>query len=161
MAVNEGVNFAFCVVARETVAFLDPADELFSVALNSFDIIIGQFTPARFRFAFDLMPLALQNVFVHVCHSFFATLMPATSVPLPMRKWLRREVLPRAADASDSISRQMPVAATPRPMTGVDEAVGRIEGTWEEAAPGLVTALQVSKNPRRNGFTQAWRACPS
>src|SRR5688572_27854741 len=48
------------------VALLELAGELVGVALDLVEVIVGQLAPLHLRFTFDLLPLALEDVRIHV-----------------------------------------------------------------------------------------------
>lgn len=65
MTSQEIVDLSLRIVTRIAVAFLNSADQLFGVTLCTIEIVIRQFPPPRFDFAFELMPFSFQDVFVH------------------------------------------------------------------------------------------------
>jgi hypothetical protein len=62
---QEIVDLSLRIVTRIAVAFLNSADQLFGVTLGTIEIVIRQFPPPRFDFAFELMPFSFQDIFVH------------------------------------------------------------------------------------------------
>lgn len=55
----------------DPVAFLQTACELLTAPIDGVQVVIGQFTPLFLDLAFELRPLALDDVFVHDVASCF------------------------------------------------------------------------------------------
>ena len=70
VALEEAIDFGDGAVAIVSVAFLNQADELVRVALDLIELVVGQLAPLYFRFAFQLLPLAADDVRVHRPHPF-------------------------------------------------------------------------------------------
>jgi hypothetical protein len=66
MAIEKRVHFSFCLVARVSVPLLHPSDELLCIAFDASQVIVRQLTPLRFDLTLQLVPLALDDVLVHV-----------------------------------------------------------------------------------------------
>jgi hypothetical protein len=67
MSANELVDFALRFVTLIAVPFLNSADELLGLTLDAIEIVVSQLPPSGFDVAFELVPLSLQDVFVHEC----------------------------------------------------------------------------------------------
>jgi hypothetical protein len=65
VTIEKGVDFLHRAVSRVAVSLLDAADELFGVATDPVDIIIGQLAPLRFDCAPQLEPLSFESIRVH------------------------------------------------------------------------------------------------
>src|SRR6188474_3386029 len=65
MPSHEIVDLSFSFVTLIAVAFLNSADQLFSVPLRAINIVVRQFSPLRLDVTFELAPFPLQDVFVH------------------------------------------------------------------------------------------------
>src|ERR1700686_4481538 len=59
-------KLSFRLVLGHTVALLDLAGELVTVAGDDVDVVIGEFAPLLLRLARDLFPVALNAVPVHM-----------------------------------------------------------------------------------------------
>jgi hypothetical protein len=66
MAIEKLVHFPFCLVARVSVPLLHSSDELLCIAFDASQVIVRQLTPLRLNLTLQLVPLALDNVLVHV-----------------------------------------------------------------------------------------------
>ena len=62
VALHPRVDFALRLVAVVAVALLHKTDQLFRLALHLIEIVVGQLAPLRASFAFQLAPLALQDI---------------------------------------------------------------------------------------------------
>src|SRR5581483_2435420 len=65
-AVAELAQFALRALLLIAVAFLDATDKFFSLAGNLVQIIIREFAPLLFDFAFELLPVPLHLIPVHL-----------------------------------------------------------------------------------------------
>src|SRR5690606_5112221 len=65
-AVEPLVEAALRLVAAVTVALLDAPDELVVVALGHRQVVVGELAPLLLDVALELLPVALQDVPVHV-----------------------------------------------------------------------------------------------
>jgi hypothetical protein len=59
------INLTFGFVTRDAIPFLNPAEELFALAMNSVNIVVGELSPLLADFALQLVPLSFEGVFVH------------------------------------------------------------------------------------------------
>src|SRR5262245_51880654 len=65
VASHEFVDFSLRFVALVAVAFLYFTDQLFCFAFYAIDVIVCKLAPAGLHFAFELLPFAFQDVFIH------------------------------------------------------------------------------------------------
>src|SRR5262249_12745546 len=62
-------HFVFGVAPRPAVLFLQRADELFALSGNDVEVIVGELAPPLLHLTAHLLPLACQDVGVHVASS--------------------------------------------------------------------------------------------
>jgi len=65
IAMRPVIDILFCFVARQSIGLMDVARENFSITVDLVDLIVGQSSPLRLYFAFELTPIALKGVTVH------------------------------------------------------------------------------------------------
>src|ERR1700722_341999 len=58
-------HLSLSLVARYAVAFLHPTGQHFGIALDDFQIIVGQLAPLLLNLSTDLFPLTADRVLVH------------------------------------------------------------------------------------------------
>ena len=58
-------NGLFGLVLGHAVTLLDLASQIFRVAFGNIEIIVGQLAPLLLDAALELLPLALDSIFVH------------------------------------------------------------------------------------------------
>jgi hypothetical protein len=78
---DEIVDFSLGLVTRVAITFLNAADELLRVALSAIEIIIGELSPSGFNVAFQLVPLSLQDIFVHEYPPYSVTVLEQEMCP--------------------------------------------------------------------------------
>ena len=62
-------DLPFSLVAGDAVAFLQLARQVLGAAVGDHKVVIRQLAPARLELAVELLPLALDLVFIHRCFS--------------------------------------------------------------------------------------------
>lgn len=65
MTSDKVIDLSFGLVTLVPVAFLNSADQFFSVPLGALKIVVRQLSPLRLDFTFELPPFPLQDVFIH------------------------------------------------------------------------------------------------
>src|ERR1700737_2179280 len=76
------VDLSLGFIALNTVALLNPADELGTFALDQIEIVIGELAPLLLHFAFYLFPISFQAIPVH--GSLLLELGPVREDSLPV-----------------------------------------------------------------------------
>ena len=60
------VEFLFGALAGVAILLLEQADDLFGIAARLFQIIVGELAPPLFDLAPHFLPLAFENILVHM-----------------------------------------------------------------------------------------------
>src|SRR5262245_155509 len=64
------LHLPFGFRSGDAVAFLYPSDQLLSATLNLIEVVVGQLAPFLADFSFELQPLTLERVFIHLILQF-------------------------------------------------------------------------------------------
>jgi len=59
-------DLLFGFVLRDAVGLLDLARQLIAIAGNHVEVIVGECAPIRFHFALELLPVAFNDIPVHI-----------------------------------------------------------------------------------------------
>src|SRR5437868_15509221 len=59
------LDLALCLVLRDAVTLLDPANELVLLAVDQCQIVVRQLTPLLLHFTGDLFPVAFNAIPIH------------------------------------------------------------------------------------------------